>query len=121
MKFLSSLFLLVFPLLAMSESIFGTMDNTHVTLNTATVVGLRLAFADFEKSGQDINNFEVTISELKASNGEGVDGKDVIGVTFLAKLIPGKRGLGNANRLEQSINYVISAESGKILGVYGTK
>ncbi|WP_321873601.1 hypothetical protein [Burkholderia ubonensis] len=120
MKYLSSLFLFAFPLLAMSESIFGTMDNNHVTLNAATVIGLRSAYEDFEKSGQDINNFEIAISERKASNGEGVDGKDVIGVTFLAKLIPG-RGLGNANRLGKSINYVISPESGRILGIYGTK
>ncbi|WP_269765798.1 hypothetical protein [Burkholderia ubonensis] len=42
-------------------------------------------------------------------------------MTFLAKLIPGKRGLGNANRLGKSINYVISPESGKILGICGTK
>ncbi|MGU7769648.1 hypothetical protein ACV229_05645 [Burkholderia sp. MR1-5-21] len=97
------------------------MDNNRVRLNTATIVGLRSAYEDFEKTGQDINNFEITIYERKASNGEGVDGKDVIGVTFLAKLIPGKRGLGNANRLGKSINYVISPESGEILGVYGTK
>lgn len=64
---------------------------------------------------------EIAISERKASNGDGVDGKDVIGVTFLAKLIPGKRGLGDANRLGKSINYVISPERGRILGVYGTK
>ncbi|KVC78133.1 hypothetical protein WI75_13900 [Burkholderia ubonensis] len=105
----------------MSESIFGTMANHHVTLNTATIVGLRSAYEDFEKSGQDINNFEIAISERKASNGEGVDGKDVIGVTFLAKLIPGQRGLGSANRLGKSISYAISPESGKILGAYGTK
>ncbi|KVP01116.1 hypothetical protein WJ83_16255 [Burkholderia ubonensis] len=61
------------------------------------------------------------MSERKASNGEGVDGKDVIGVTFLAKLIPGQRGLGSANRLGKSISYAISPESGKILGAYGTK
>ncbi|WP_232461065.1 hypothetical protein [Burkholderia ubonensis] len=121
MKYLSSLFLFAFPLLAMSESIFGTMDNNHVTLNAATVIGLRSAYEDFEKSGQDINNFEIAISERKASNGEGVDGQDVIGVTFVAKLIPGKRGLGDANRLGNSINYVISPESGRILGIYGTK
>ncbi|WP_256244151.1 hypothetical protein [Burkholderia ubonensis] len=42
-------------------------------------------------------------------------------MTFLAKLIPGKRGLGDANRLGKSINYVISPERGRILGVYGTK
>ncbi|KVM59401.1 hypothetical protein WJ58_09280 [Burkholderia ubonensis] len=105
----------------MSESIFGTMDNNHVTLNAATVIGLRSAYEDFVKSGQDINNFEIAISERKASNGEGVDGKDVIGVTFVAKLIPGKRGLGDANRLGNSINYVMSPESGRILGIYGTK
>ncbi|MBN3815602.1 hypothetical protein G3N57_02840 [Paraburkholderia sp. Se-20369] len=51
----------------------------------------------------------------------GVDGKDVIGVTFLAKRIPGKRGLGNANRLGKSINYVISPENGEILRISGTK
>ncbi|KAF1033239.1 MAG: hypothetical protein GAK33_06369 [Burkholderia lata] len=46
---------------------------------------------------------------------------DVIIVTFVAKLIPGMRGLGNANRLGKSIEYVISPETGEVLGVFGTK
>ncbi|WP_306426900.1 MULTISPECIES: hypothetical protein [Burkholderia] len=118
MKHIAPLLLLTIPVLAMSKTIFGDADNDSVTLNTATVIGLRSAYADFEKSEQDINNFEVSVYERKASNGEGVDGKDVIGVSFTAKFIPGMKGLGNANRLGKSINYVISPENGEILAIY---
>ncbi|WP_175657252.1 hypothetical protein [Burkholderia ambifaria] len=105
----------------MSESIFGTAEGSGVTLNTATVVGLKAAYEDFAHSGQNLGNFEIHIGERKAADGEGQDGKDAISVTFIAKLIPGKRGLGNANRLGKSVGYVISPESGEILRIYGTK
>ncbi|MCA7926605.1 hypothetical protein LGM35_29235 [Burkholderia cenocepacia] len=46
---------------------------------------------------------------------------DVVTITFVAKLIPGMRGLGNANRLGKSIHYVIAPETGEILGRVRTK
>ncbi|WJN76519.1 hypothetical protein OH687_06630 [Burkholderia anthina] len=46
---------------------------------------------------------------------------DVITTTLVAKLIPGMRGLGNANRLGKSIHYVIAPETGEIRGIFGTK
>ncbi|WP_321849495.1 hypothetical protein [Burkholderia diffusa] len=45
----------------------------------------------------------------------------VISVTFVAKMPPGMRGLGNASPLGTSIKYVISPEAGEILGTYSTK
>ncbi|MGU7769646.1 hypothetical protein ACV229_05635 [Burkholderia sp. MR1-5-21] len=121
MKFFLMILTLTFPMVAMSELNFGTVDRHSVSLNTAAVIGLKAAYEDFAKTGQDLGNFEIHIRDMKASKEDGEGEDNVISVTFMAKLIPGKRGLGNANRLGKSINYVISPESGEILGIYGTK
>ncbi|MBN3732429.1 hypothetical protein G3N98_16035 [Burkholderia sp. Tr-20390] len=105
----------------MSDLNFGSMNRNSIILNTATTVGLRAAYEDFEKSGQDLNNFEVHIRDVKASKEDATDEENFISVAFVAKFIQGKRGLGNANRLGESINYLISPEDGKIVKIYGTK
>ncbi|WP_241025937.1 hypothetical protein [Burkholderia sp. Tr-20390] len=112
---------LIFPISAMSDLNFGSMNRNSIILNTATTVGLRAAYEDFEKSGQDLNNFEVHIRDVKASKEDATDEENFISVAFVAKFIQGKRGLGNANRLGESINYLISPEDGKIVKIYGTK
>ncbi|MGU7776032.1 hypothetical protein ACV229_38495 [Burkholderia sp. MR1-5-21] len=40
---------------------------------------------------------------------------------FAARVLPGQRGLGNVSKLGKSINYVISPESGEILGIHLTR
>ncbi|OMG71373.1 hypothetical protein BW685_21485 [Burkholderia ubonensis] len=105
----------------MTETVFGQIEPERVNLNTATTLGLKAAFEDFERDGQDLRNFEIHVYTKKASNDEGEDGKNVIGVTFAAKLLPGQRGLGNVSKLGKSINYVISPESGEILDIHLTR
>jgi hypothetical protein len=100
---------------------FGAVDRCSVRLNTATLFGLKAAYEDFAKTGQDLHNFEISVEDRGASMADPGPDDDVIIVTFVAKLIPGMRGLGNANRLGKSIEYVISPETGEVLGVLGTK
>ncbi len=78
-------------------------------------------YEDFAATGQDLHNFEICITDKRASTVDPVPDDDVATITFVAKLIPGMRGLGNANRLGKSIHYVIAPETGEILGRVGTK
>ncbi|MDF3079792.1 hypothetical protein [Burkholderia sola] len=105
----------------MSTLNFGTIDRCSVTLNTATLLGLKAAYEDFAATGQDLRNFEICVTDKRASTVDPRPDDDVITITFVAKLIPGMRGLGNANRLGKSIHYVIAPETGEILGIVGTK
>lgn len=105
----------------MSKLNFGEVDRCSVRLNTAMLLGLKAAYDDFGKTGQDLHNFEICIEDRGASMADPGPDDAVITVTFLAKLIPRVRGLGNANRLGKSIEYAISPETGEVLGVFGMK
>ncbi|CAB3966973.1 MULTISPECIES: hypothetical protein [Burkholderia] len=105
----------------MSKLNFGAVDRCSVRLNTATLLGLKAAYEDFAKTGQDLCNFEICIEDASAATVDPKPEDAVISVTFLAKMPPGMRGLGNASPLGTSIKYVVSPETGEILGVYLTK
>ncbi|MEC4769582.1 hypothetical protein [Burkholderia cenocepacia] len=100
----------------MSTLNFGTIDRCSVTLNTATLLGLNAADEDFAATGQDLRNFEICITDKRASTVDLRPDDDVITITFVAMLIPGMRGLGNANRLGKSIHYVIAPETARFSG-----
>ncbi|WP_230684487.1 hypothetical protein [Burkholderia cepacia] len=70
---------------------------------------------------QDLRNFEICITDESAARVDPKPENAVIGVTFLAKMPPGMRGLGNASPLGTSIEYVVSPETGEIPKVYLTK
>ncbi|WP_260435614.1 hypothetical protein [Burkholderia cenocepacia] len=40
----------------MSTLNFGTVDQCSVTLNTATLLGLKAAYEDFAATGQDLHH-----------------------------------------------------------------
>ncbi|HDR9485710.1 TPA: hypothetical protein QDC20_006040 [Burkholderia aenigmatica] len=105
----------------MSKLNFGTVDRCSVRLNTATLLGLKAAYEDFAKTGQDLRNFEICIEDESAARVDPKPEDAIISVTFSAKMPPGMRGLGNASPLGTSIKYVVSPETGEILRVYLTK
>ncbi|UTV54817.1 hypothetical protein [Burkholderia arboris] len=105
----------------MSKLSFGTIERYSVQLNTATVLGLKLAHEDFAKAGQGLPNVEICIEDRRASMADPEPDDAVITDAFPVKLIPRMRGLGNANRLGKSIEYAISPETGEVLGVFGMK
>ncbi|WP_343727525.1 hypothetical protein [Burkholderia seminalis] len=100
---------------------FGRVHRCSVQLNTATLLGLKAAYEDFAKTGQDLRNFEIYIEDESAARFDPKPEDAVIGVTFLAKMPPGMRGLGNASPLGTSMTYVVSPETGEILGIHLTK
>ncbi|MGC3028216.1 hypothetical protein ACPUER_24250 [Burkholderia sp. DN3021] len=105
----------------MSKLNFGAVDRCSVRLNTATLLGLKSAYEEFAKTGQDPRDFEIWITDENAARVEPKPEDYVISVTFVAKMPPGMRGLGNASPLGTSIKYVVSPENGEVLGIYRTK
>ncbi|MBR7941205.1 hypothetical protein [Burkholderia cenocepacia] len=51
----------------MSTLNFGTVYQCSVTLNTATLLGLKAAYEDFAATGQDLHSFEICITDKRAS------------------------------------------------------
>ncbi|MEJ1164417.1 MULTISPECIES: hypothetical protein [unclassified Variovorax] len=94
---------------------------TSVQLNTPLAIALGHAYERFAQTGQDLKNFDIQISERTRENGEDENGENTIGIAFVAKLEPGKKGLGNANRLGRSVLYIASRTSGEILREAGSR
>ncbi|MCA8275798.1 hypothetical protein LGN17_25285 [Burkholderia sp. AU30280] len=105
----------------MSKLNFGAVERYSVRLNTATLLGLKAAYEDFAKTGQDLRNFEIYIEDESEARADPTPEDHVISVTFLAKMPPGMRGLGNASPLGNSLKYIVSPETGEILRIYGIK
>jgi len=101
--------------------LFEIESPDRLLLNTPVVIALGNAFRLFEKTGQDLNNFDVRIAERRKENGEDEDGVDTIGIAFSAKLPPRQKGLGNASRLGRSIMYIASRITGEILREQGSR
>lgn len=87
----------------------------QVELSTALPLGLQTALIDFAQSQQDLGNFSLVMGGPSDAEEALLAEEASVSVTFLAKLEPGKNGLGNANRLGKSITYVISKRTGAIL------
>ncbi|RQR24161.1 hypothetical protein [Burkholderia sp. Bp9142] len=92
----------------MSRLNFGTVDRCSVKFNTATLLGLQAAYENFSTTDQDPRNFEIGITDEREARGAPMDEHDVISVTFVARMLPGMRGLGNASPLGTSVKYVVS-------------
>lgn len=104
-----------------AEPIFESHSGTSITLGTAVTIGLKNAYQAFSATGQNLSNFEVVISERPHdAEAPGSDGTP-ISITFLAKMQPGKKGLGDANRLGRSVTYVVSRSTGAIVAEYLNK
>ncbi|MGJ7538160.1 MULTISPECIES: hypothetical protein [unclassified Variovorax] len=106
---------------ASAGPIFEIESPDQLLLNTPVVVALGNAYKLFEKTGQDLNNFNVHIAERKKENGEDENGVNTIGIAFTAKLPPGQKGLGNASKLGRSITYIASKTTGEILREQGSR
>jgi hypothetical protein len=106
---------------AFAAPIFEVESPDQLLLNTPVVIALGNAYKLFEKTGQDLNNFNVHIAERKKENGEDENGVNTIGIAFTAKLPPGQKGLGNASKLGRSITYIASKTTGEILREQGSR
>ena len=106
---------------ASAAPIFEVESPDQLLLNTPVVVALGNAYKLFEKTGQDLNNFNVHIAERKKENGEDENEVNTIGIAFTAKLPPGQKGLGNASKLGRSTTYIASKTTGEILREQGSR
>ncbi|WP_249181164.1 hypothetical protein [Burkholderia cenocepacia] len=52
----------------MSTLNFGTVDQCSVTLDTATLLGLKATYEDFAATGQDLHNFEICITDKNSGH-----------------------------------------------------
>lgn len=69
-------------------------------------VGVSNALQRFRTTQQPLENFTVVVRD-------GED-KEVVRVSFVTKLEPGKNGLGSANRMGRGITYLVRKDSGEI-------
>ncbi len=77
---------------ASAAPIFEVESPDQLLLNTPVVVALGNAYKLFEKTGQDLNNFNVHIAERKKENGEDENGVNTIGIAFTRSCLRGRRG-----------------------------
>jgi hypothetical protein len=86
---------------------FKVQDESGVELSTPALTGVAAALDRFKATNQDLSNFTLTI--------ESEDDGRVIAISFVAEMIPGKRGLGNANRLGKGVTYRFSGTDGRFI------
>ncbi len=106
MRIVFFLFGLIFMNSAYSEKFFDVFEGRVVELYPVALIGISNALAEFKETNQPLENFSMVME-----NEEG----GIILISFMAKLKPGMKGLGNANRIGRGITYRISIIDGSIL------
>lgn len=91
-----------------ADSLFEIPHERVLKLSPAMAVGISNALQRFRATQQPLENFTVVVRD-----GEEVE---VVLVSFLAKLEPGKKGLGNASSLGRGITYRVRKDSGEVVG-----
>lgn len=104
---------------ANSEPIFQILSPSVLSIDGSAVRALKIACDDFVTSRKDMRDFTITISEKTDKNKN--ESNDVFIVTFMGKLLPGKRGLGTANRAPNSVTYFISKGEWRITKEQGIR
>lgn len=91
-----------------AQSLFELSDEQTLKLSPTITVGISEALQRFRATQQPLENFTVVVED-------GED-KEVVTVSFVAKLKPGKRGLGSANTMGRGVTYRISRDNGQVIG-----
>ena len=89
------------------SSAFSVLSANEIDLSTPALLSVAAALERFKTTNQDLSRFTLSIDSEE-------DGR-VIAVAFVARLIPGKRGLGSANRLGKGVTYRFSSEDGRLI------
>ena len=103
---------------ANSEPTFQIPSPPVLFIDGNAMRALKIVYDDFANSGKDVSEFTITISE-KPEEKKNCSNEILI-VTFMGKLSPGKRGLGTANRVPGSVTF-ISKEEWKIIKEQGVR
>ncbi|MBA4053345.1 MAG: hypothetical protein C0490_01400 [Marivirga sp.] len=101
------------------EPMFQIPSPSVIFIDGNAMRALKIAYDDFLKSGKDVREFTIIISEKTEENKNGSN--EIFSVMFMGKLSPGKRGLGTANRVPGSATYFISKEEWKIIKEQGIR
>lgn len=102
-----------------SKPIFQSDSPSSFSTDGETIKALKIACDDFLVNGKDVKDFNVILSNEIEEN--KTDEDDLLIITFMGKLAPGKRGLGTANRAPGSITYFVSKTKWKIIKKQGIR
>jgi hypothetical protein len=90
-----------------AQGLFELHDEKALELSSNMAVGVSNALQRFRATQQPLENFTVVVED-------GED-KEAVLVSFVAKLVPGKKGLGSANRLGRGKTYRVRRDSGEVI------
>jgi hypothetical protein len=102
-----------------AEPIFQPHSPSVLSIDGSAMKALKVACDVYTKRGKDLLYLIEKISHK--TNTTQNDSDDIYIVTFMGKLLPGKRGLGTANRIPGSATYFISKERWEIIKEQGMK
>jgi len=91
-----------------AQSLFELPNEQILELNSTLAVGVSNALQRFRATQQPLENFTVVVED-------GED-KEVVTVSFVAKLEHGKKGLGSANRMGHEVTYRVRRDNGEVVG-----
>lgn len=91
-----------------AQSLFEVPTKQILELNSTLAVGVSNALQRFRATRQPLANFTVVVED-------GED-KEVVAVSFVAKLEPGMKGLGSANRMGRGVTYRVRRDNGEVVG-----
>jgi hypothetical protein len=92
---------------ASAQSLFELPHENTLKLSSAMAVGVSNALQRFRETQQPLENFTVAVED-------GED-KEAVLISFSAKLVPGKKGLGSANRMGRGITYRVRRDTGEVI------
>lgn len=91
-----------------AQSLFHLPNQQTLELSSIMAVGVSDALQRFRATKQPLENFTILVE----------DGEDneVVLVSFVAKLRPGKKGLGSANSMGRGVTYRVRKDNGQVVG-----
>ena len=91
-----------------AQSWFELPHQHTLEMSPIMAVGISNALERFRTTQQPLENFTVMVKD-------GED-KEVVTVSFVAKRLPGTKGLGSANSMGRGVTYRVLRNSGDVIG-----
>jgi len=90
------------------QSLFELLHQHTLEMSPIMTVGLSNALERFRTTQQPLENFTVMVK----------DGEDnqAVTVAFVAKRVPGTKGLGSANSMGRGVTYRFRRDTGEVIG-----
>ena len=91
-----------------AQSLLELPHQHTLEMSPIMAVGVSNALERFRATHQPLENFTVMVKD-------GAD-KEVVTVSFVAKRVPGMKGLGSANSMGRGVTYRVRRDSGEVMG-----